>query len=165
MALGNLRTSLLPVVDGVRGLPGLLGLRIYTVQVCYETWVGTDASGRSGFGIGTKTLSPLQSLRVDQGGASPHVRQVSQKDIIASGNLYQDQDLKVGPITPPYTGSTKDEDQISIFDPPSGMPPEAIHFFVTGPGYASGAWFRKIGDKVDDPISWFIFLRKNAVTP
>jgi len=165
MATGvNLRTGLLPVVDGVRGLPGLLGLRIYTVQVCYETWSGTDASGRSGVGIGTKTLSALMTLRVDQGGAAPHVRQVSQKDIIASGNLYQDQDLKVGPMTPPYTGSTKDDDQILIFDPAS-TPPESLHFFVTGPGYASGAWFKKIGDKVDGPISWFIFLRKNPVTP
>lgn len=165
MALAtNLRSGLLPVIDGVRGLPGLLGLRLYTVQVVYETWSGTDSSGRSGVGIGAKTLSTPVTLRVDQGGAAPHVRQVSQKDIIASGNLYQDQDLKVGPITPPYFGSAKDDDQISIFDPVSA-PPESIHFFVTGPGYANGAWFKKVADKVDGPLTWFIFLRKNPVTP
>lgn len=161
----TLRDALLPAIDALRGIPATLGLRLYSVQVMYQTWSGTDSSGRSGVGIGTKSNSPLLTLKVATGSAQVSVHQVSQRDIINSGNLYTDQDLKIGPITPPYTGSAKDDDQIGIFDPvPTGSPTE-VHFFVTGPGYSSGAWFKKIGDDVSKPFSYFLFLRKNPVTP
>ena len=154
----TLRDALLPAIDALRGIPATLGLRLYSVQVMYQTWSGSRV------GMGTRTNSAFQTLKVATGTAQVAVHQVSQRDIIASGNLYTDQDLKVGPITPPYTGSTKDDDQISIFDPPSS-PPTEVWFFVTGPGYSSGAWFKKVGDDVSRPFSYFIYLRKTGTTP
>jgi hypothetical protein len=156
----TLRDALLPVADAIRGLPYILGMRLYTVQVQIVTWSGTR------FGLGTKTIGTLQPIKVAAGSAQLTVRQVTQKDIIASGGLYQDLDLIVGPITPPYVGSSKDDDQISIFDPAVTMStPTQVFFFVTGPGYSSGAWFKKAATDVSKPLHYTFVIRKTAETP
>ena len=156
MAVLTLRSGLLPAIDALRGIPGILGLQLYTVQVAYVTWSGST------IGQGTKSVSALQTLKVAGGTGLVTVRQVTQKDIINSNNFYQNQDLKVGQMTPPYTGSAKDDDQINIFDPPVTGTPTEVLFFVTGPGYSQGAWFTKVGDNVSKPFSWWVFLRKSG---
>jgi hypothetical protein len=136
-----------------------MGLRLHTVSVLTRTWSG----GRPG--LGTKTDSALVPLRLDQGTGPVKVRNVTQRDVIASGGLYTDQDVIVGPITPPYAGSSLDNDAIAVFDPPVGTSSTEVLFFVTGPGLGSGAWFKKIETRVDKPFRYTLVLRKTGFVP
>jgi hypothetical protein len=152
----TLRDALLPLVDGLRGLPGLFGLRLHVASILVRTWSGP----RVGEGVSTDVTS---GLKIDRSLANVKVRNVRQHEVIASGGLYTDQDLVVGPITPPYTGSTLDNDAIAIFDPPvTGIPTEVL-FNVQGPGYsAAGDWFVKFSQRTDQPFRYMIWLRKTG---
>lgn len=155
----TLRDALLPAVDTIRGIPNALGMRLYGVSIVVRTWSGA----RPGLGVYTDAITPI---KLNAGASPTTVRQVSQKEIVASGGHYQDQDLKIGPITPPYAGSLKDDDQILQFDPPvmKGVPTEIL-FLVTGPNMAtSGSHFKKIGQDVSRPYHYSLILRKMGVT-
>jgi hypothetical protein len=103
---------------------------------------------------------------VDAGTHKPRVVQVTQRDIIMSGGAYQDQDLKVGPITPPYRGGAADNSAITVFDPlPNGSPVE-IFFNVSGPGMAvGGSWFEKFQMTVTKPFSYQFVIRRSGRIP
>lgn len=156
----SLRDALLPVADNLRGMPAVLGMRIHVVAVRVRTWSGE----RAGVGQPSDTTT---GLKIDLGLKNVKVRNVSQKDVIASGGLYTDQDLVVGPITPPFQGSTLDNDAIAIFDPVvNGIPQTAVEVFfrVQGPGYSTaGDWFQKWGQRTDQPYRYMIYLRKTGV--
>lgn len=163
MAAKSFRDSLLPAVDIMRAIPATLGLRLHTVSVLVRVWSG----GRPGLGLSTDNFYGLHVGQSQSVGAK--VRNVSQKEAIASGGLYTEQDLIVGPITPPYTGSQLDNDQIPIFDP---IPPiqavlsTEVFFLVKGPGYSAGGdWFKKIAQRTDQPFRYMIWLRKTGETP
>lgn len=158
--MATLRDSLLPALDAIRGIPVVLGLRPHTVSVFQRVYSGTST------GIGN-SVDVTTSLRIDLGTFSQlKVRNVTQRDIIASGGLYTDQDVVVGPITPPFTGSAADNDAISVFDPPPNGSPTEVFFKITGPGYpATGAYFKKIGQRVDQPFRFMLYLRKTAEIP
>jgi len=155
----NLRDSLLPALDVIRGIPGQLGMRLYTVTVVQRTWSGV----RAGIGNSTDLTS---GVKIDLGIYQTKVTQLTQKDVIASGGFYSDQDLKVGPITPPYQGSAADNDAITIFDPlPSSLPVE-IFFNIVGPGMPSGgAWCRKIAQDVTKNLHYTFTVRRTAEIP
>jgi hypothetical protein len=161
MAGGNqtLRDSLLPAVDQIRGIPGALGLRLFTVSVFKRTWSGQ----RVGLGSNTDTTS---GLKVDLGIFQTKIRLLRMEEIIVSGGLYSAQDIEVGPITPPFTGSTLDNDAISIFDPPVGGPPLELFFNIQGPGFASGGeFFKKIDQNVTRNFRYMFIVRKTAEIP
>ena len=84
------RDDLLDDIDEIREIPGELGLRLFTVEVFRRDWSGE----RPGLGTGYDTVT---SVLV--GTYNPKVTQVSSRDIIASAGQYQDQDLRIGPIT------------------------------------------------------------------
>lgn len=155
----DLRDSLLPAVDAIRGIPGLLGLRLYTVTITARQWTGAR--------VGTGTSSDTTTgLKIDLGAYPVKFRILTNKEVVSSGGLYQDQDAEVGPITPPYTGSTQDNDAIAVFDPPPGSNPVEVFFNVIGPGYASpGAWFEKVSHRVDQSFRYTFVLRKTAWRP
>ena len=155
----TLRDSLLPAVDIVRGLPGQLGLRPFGVNVVSRTWTGP----RPGLGTSSDTVKPT---RVDLGTFSVNLRLLTSQEIIASNSLYEQQDVEIGPITPPYTGSSVDNDAISIFDPPVGSTGFELLFKVTGPGYATtGTWFRKVSQNVTRNFRYTFVLRQTGEQP
>jgi hypothetical protein len=156
----TLRQALLPVIDRLRGLPDSLGLRLYAVQIVVRTWSGS----RAGLGGNTDTAT---GLKVDLGVHNIKVVQVTQQDVIASGGLYSNQDLKVGPITPPFPGSAKDDDAIAIWDPVPvlGAPGAEVFFFITGPGMLGGAWFKKVGQNVTKNFRYEFTVRRTAEIP
>lgn len=155
----TLRDSLLPAVDIIRGIPGQLGLRLYTVTVVQRTWTGI----RAGLGTNTDTST---GVKVDFGIYQTKVTQLTNSDLIASAGMYNAQDLKVGPITPPYAGSTADGDAITVFDPAVGTSPIEIFFNIKGPGYpAPGAWFKKIGQDVTANFHYTFIVRKTGEVP
>lgn len=158
MAGGNLtlRDSLLPAVDTIRGIPAQFGLRLHTVQIVLRTWTGT----RVGLGTNADTST---GIKQDLGIYPIKVRNVSEREVVASGGVYTDQDVVVGPITPPFAGSTLDNDAISIFDPTPGTSPAEVFFKITGPGYpTTGAWFKKLSQNVSKPMRYTFVCRKTA---
>jgi hypothetical protein len=155
------RNLLLPVVDKLRGIPGLFGLRLFTVSVVTRTWNGSRP------GVDSSTSSDTTTgIKVDVGTYQTKVTQITTRDVIASGGIYTDQDVRVGPITPPYTGSAQDGDAITVFDPAPGVAPAEIFFNIKGPGYpTAGAWFKKLSQDVTRPMHYEFVLRRSAETP
>jgi hypothetical protein len=154
----TLRDALLPAVDIIRGVPAALGMRLHTVQVVSRSWSGAR------IGLGTKT-DTTTGVKIDLGIYQTKVRQVTERDIVASGGLYSSMDLKVGPITPPYAGSAADNDAISVFDPPVGTNTE-VFFNIQGPGMPTGgAWFKKVSQDVSRPFRYEFIVRKTAEVP
>lgn len=163
MAKLTLRQALLPVVDKLRGIPGQLGLRLFTVTVVSRTWTGV----RPGIGVNTDTQT---GIKVDLGIFQTKVTQLTSKDVFASGGLYTDQDLLIGPITPPFPSSGADGDAISVFDPVYGANPTEVFFNIVGQngygGYpAGGAWFKKISQNVSKNFRFTFIVRKTGEIP
>ncbi len=157
--MATLREALLPVVDALRGIPAQLGLRQHSVYVVSRTWSGSRV------GLGTNTDTTKHEY-VALGQYDTKITMVSAKDIIASGGMYTDQDLKVGPITPAYTGSSVNNAAITDFDPTPGNSPTEIFFKITGPGYpTAGAWFKKISQDVTGNFRYTFIVRKTAEIP
>lgn len=156
----------LKALDKIRGIPGRIklrdeGLRLYTVTIRVRSWSGS----RPGVDASTSTDTD-KSIWVDGGTHKPRVQQVSQRDIIASGGLYQDQDVKVGPITPLYTGGAADHADITVFDPSNLSAPAEVLFKIEGPGMAAGgSWFKKVGQDVSKPLAYRFVLRGTGETP
>jgi len=150
------RDSILPAVDIIRAIPGALGLRLFTVAVFTRTWTGA----RVGLGVNTDVTT---GLKVDLGIYQTKITLLSANDIIASGGAYTDQDIRVGPITPPFAGSFADGDAITVFDPAVLANPTGVFFTIKGPGYpAAGAVFKKISQDVTKSFRYTFVVRKTA---
>lgn len=150
--------TLLPALDLYRGVMGQLGFRPFTVFVVGRQWTGA----RPGLGTSSDTTTPQ---KVDLGQFATKVVQLKSNEIIASGGLYHAQDMRVGPITPPYSGSGPNGTALSVFDPPQGVALE-LFFKITGPGYpASGQWFKKVSQDVSRVLAWFFVVRATGQVP
>ena len=155
----TLRDALLPAVDIIRGIPGALGLRLFTVVVFTRAWSGSRV------GIGTNTDTQT-GVKIDLGIYQTKVRQLTEKDVVASGGLYSMQDYEVGPITPPYTGSAADNDAISVFDPPTTSNPQEIYFQIQGPGLAGATnYFKKKAQNVSKNFRYTFIVERTSEIP
>lgn len=151
----TIRDTYLGVLDGYRGrLNTTWDLRRYTVDHVQQSWTGALP------GEGT-TTGPVYTPITVAGGARPKVEQLSQRDIVASGGLYQDQDLRIGPLTPPIEGGGGTE--IATFDPAPTGANTTVMFRITGPGCEAGALYRKIGQDVAGNFRYSIIVRRMAV--
>lgn len=158
--MADFRTAILPLVDAIRGIPGQMGLRLFTPAILVRTWSGSRA------GVGIPTDSALLGLRVGAGLYPIKARVLTTKEIVSSGDLYKDEDIELGPITPPYTGSTMDNDAISAFSPIQGSMPTEVFFKLTGPGLpVTGAWYKKITQRVDRSFRYMLVVRRTAEIP
>jgi hypothetical protein len=139
----------------------LWGLRLYDVLVRVTTWAGgTDAYANVAGAQGGTATHVDTALTVN--GARLKVEQLTQKDIIASGGLYQDQDIKIGPLTPYDASAYPAGIDPSTFDPApnSNM---TVLFQVTGPAYPTGAWFQKVGmELLNSNFHYYLVLRKTG---
>src|SRR5713101_1717104 len=99
----------------------------FTVQIKVRNWTGER--------VGLGTLSDTDGYILVADGYHVHVKQITQKDVIASAGLYQAQDMTVGPFTPTYVdpqGNTRGF-AVSAFDPPVQGQQEII-WILNGPG-------------------------------
>lgn len=154
----TVQSNLRRMADRLRGvLPNAFGVREYDVLMRVNTWSGPLA----GQGIKSTTETPLLV-----NGQRCKVEQVSQRDIIASAGLYQDQDVKIGPLTPPFTnldGSPGGVDRAIIETPLGGAGVEVL-FKITGPAYPTGAWFERVrAELMKGNYHWTLVLRKLGV--
>ncbi len=151
----SFRTNLLKRVDQIRGqVPGKLDLRPYSVIVRVRTWTGARP------GLGTKTDVDTQILNA---GFNPKVEEVSSRDIIASGNVYQMGDYKISPITPDYgSGGTPG----TSLDPSVTTTALEVFYKISGPRLpSSGAWFKRVSSSDLTNFHIEVVVRSTAVTP
>lgn len=161
---------LLHAIDVIRGIGDRIGVRPYVVAILVRRWSGARPGVDASYQIDDD-----QTFFVDGGTHRPRVFEVSQRDIIASGGVFQDQDLKIGPITPPFTGagnSAANKSTISIFDPVQGSMSSEIFFYITGPGMgaaaganAGGSWFKKISMSITRPFRYEFVVRRTGEIP
>lgn len=154
----SIRDAYLPILDTYRGLLNTAwDLRRYDVIVRVSTWTGGLLPGDQG---STKSHVDTQ---LTCNGARVKVDQLSQRDILASGGIYQDQDVKVGPLTP-NAASYPSGITPATFDPAPGSNVTVL-FQITGPAYPSGAWFQKVGmELLNSNFHYFLVLRKTGQT-
>jgi hypothetical protein len=154
----SLVDDLLPVFGTVRSIPGSLGLCPFRVEVVVRGYTG----GRPGVG----TLSETATTILERG-QNPDVEQVSTREILASGGVYRDQDLRIGPLTPPWTDpvdGTTGGTALSMLDPtpPAGS---SVYYRLRGPGLpAQGSLYKKVEAHVTDPTGYTIVIRKTGET-
>lgn len=152
----SLRTSLLSRIDRIRGIPGQLGLRQYSVMVRVRTWSGARV------GLGTKTDTDTY-VYTGAGTQNVKVSQLTTKDIVSSGGLYSDGDYKVGPMTPLNLGTGVD---LATVDPATSSSPTEVFFKIVGPGFpAAGQWCERISDDTTPNFHHYIVLRARATVP
>ena len=156
--MSTLRDDLLADVDDIRGIPGELGIRLFAVSVV----VVTDTGARPGLGSRSVTRTPIKTgLR----GQNVKVRNITSRDVIASGGQYTDADIEVGPLTPPFAGMDEGN-SISEWDPKTTTSGREVYYVVTGPGCADdGDWYVKITSKTDKAFRYMLTLRRTAKRP
>ena len=156
----NFTQSLIPALDSIRGIAGTMGLRPYTVTIIVDKWAGSRV------GQGTKTSASLTLTNTMGPPSEPvRVRQVSRKDIIASGGLYTERDFKIGPMTPAYAayinqfaGGSSDPQ----LDPEATNVPTEVVWQMLGPGLpAAGAIFAKVGEEATS-LHYLLYLRQTG---
>ncbi len=149
----SFRTGLLAALNAIRGsAPRALDVRPHTVTVQIQD-SDADVPGTAGdHKATTETL-----LTTGDGLTNPRVREVSAKDVIASGGTLTARDLKVGPFTPAFGGGGVPE---SLVDPGYGPAGRTLYFKVTGPGMgATGRIFERIHGEPLPNFSNFLYLR------
>jgi hypothetical protein len=123
-----------------------------TVQVVIQakTWDGYAMGQGTGTPVNT-TISP-----------KPKVRQVTAREVAASGGLFTLEDLKVGPITPDYDCSGDTGGYTPAQLDPEGGPKTEILYLLTGD--VDGT-YRLIRSDYTHPTGYFLYLRLAARTP
>jgi hypothetical protein len=149
MAGPNFYTDILPDLDDIRGIADEMGLRLWRVYVRKRTWSGTIPGDGS---ILATTDTQLVNRGADNVLHPVRVQLLKRAEVVASGGLYADRDVKVGPITPAYAatlyqgaGGYGD----SILDAVPTAAPTEIFWFVSGPGWPLPAGYAdKVGEEV-----------------
>ncbi len=126
----SFRDDILPDVDSIRGIPGELGLRRFAVSVL----VRTHSGARPGISGGTWT-DVTTPLKVAGGTQNPKVTQVTSKDVVASGGLYQVGDFRIGPLTTEWAGGGT---PFATLSPATTSTAREVFFVITGPGLPTG---------------------------
>jgi hypothetical protein len=165
--MATFRDAILPALDQLRALPGVFGIRRFTVTARSRVWTGARP------GLGTKTDTDIlitNALQTPQGTTQEpvRVRYLTTREVIASGGLYRDRDLRVGPLTPSWlatlifpAGGYAD----AQVDPLTSASPTEIFWKVTGPSLPSaGAWCDVIRLE-ETALHFSVVLRTTGKTP
>ena len=151
--------ALLATIDSVRGIADTVaGLRLYDIQVYIRTYAGRPGNH------GTTFTEVSYPLTVANGNARPKVTLAKQASVVLSGSMLDDEDLIVGPLTPPYQGSTNNTDP-SYWNPPPDTTGKviAVRFLVTGDNdLQSGAWFKLLSYDLSRATRLMLTLRKTS---
>ena len=175
---GALVPAILPALDAVRAVRGLLGLNPFRVFIRIREWSGpivgegqyVDNAGNGGkdfeITVGQPPIGPRPCKVVF----------VSTKDIIASGGLYRDRDMRVGPFTPPYGISPKACCAVGFMasggisdtqvDPKQyGDAATQVFWRVTGPTMGRGGAYMTRIELSATALHTTMVLRANGVQP
>lgn len=153
--MGSFREDLLrDVVVEVRKIPQRdFDLRQYEVVLRTVTWTGRRV------GDGTATSADTV-LTMDGAGTRMKLRQVTSREIVASGGKYEEGDFKIGPFTPAFPGGGRAPDFVL---PAQSASPTEVRVRVTGPGMA-GVWCSIIDTQTTKNFSYTFTLRRTNQT-
>lgn len=146
------REAFAPTLDAIRtGIPTAFGLRTVTLTVRVKLWSGPQV--RSGVATTTDT---------DIAGASGRykVRELTVKDVVVSGGKYQEGQLRVGPITPPYPGGPFTAADL-IPPKPAGQGQEVYYGLTTDAGQTQ--WCSMVGADTLHALHWYVTLKPTGV--
>ena len=100
----NLRDSLLPVIDQLRGMPPTFGLRRFAVTIRRRTWNGTYTGDPNGSVTNEDiVINPIP--RVRQVFSASSLRGDQLQYILANGNVIDDRFYTIDRITPSYVNN------------------------------------------------------------
>lgn len=151
----------------MRSIGGLLGLRVFTVTVRVRTWDGSQPGNGAYTDVDTSLVNTMTT-----GQTFPvRVQQVSRRDVIASGGVYTDRDLRFGPMTPPYPAGIFPaggfDDSTLDVAPSAEEQAREVFWRITGPSQGippQGAWFEKVGEEYT-ALHAYVILRANGRVP
>lgn len=164
--MATLASTILPALDAIRGIGGILGLRPFTVTLRVRQWSGAS------LGKGTKVDvdTVLTNITAVPGGAPVNIkaRFLTTREVSASGGLYRDRDVRIGRMTPAFAaaynlpaGGYGD----STLDPQFSGTPTEIFWKVAGPGMApGGSWCSRIAEEAS-ALHYSIIVRADGKTP
>lgn len=157
--------AVLPALDIVRSVGGILGLRVYTVTVRQRVWSG-ERPGLGGY-------SDTDTVLTNQGPGGTlynvRLRYVSSRDVIASGGKFRDRDMRVGPMTASYAASiglnAGGWTEATVDATPYNSLPQEIFWNVVGPDTpAAGIWCEKIEERANS-MHYEVVLRNGGAVP
>ena len=155
--MGALVPVILPALDAIRCVDGILGLRAYTVTLRVRTWSGE----RPGLGTFTDTTTAIVNTFVDGTTYPINVYPMTRRDALASGGRYVTGDLRCGPSTPAYvnaiTGQTGGFTDAQL-DPAVSSTSTELFWLVTGPALAANTVCEKVGEEAS-ATDYFFILR------
>jgi hypothetical protein len=160
----NLAQGTLSMLDALRGLRGILGYSPISVTVR----VVTSSGGAPGQGAIVSVVdTPLLVMTATNTPQNPRVIQVRERDALASGGIYSNQAMKVGPLTPAFMAS--------IVGPAGGFPASTlnppvapdgsvaeVHFKLSGAGFQFPVWFKRVADEVEHATRYFVILERSG---
>ena len=142
-----LRDDLLPLIDTVRSIPGVLGLHRFQV------WVRKTVYAGSRIGEGAFSITETRLL---VGGQDPHVKELKSQDIAAGADDLQGVEYEIGPFTPNYPA-------LSVLDPAQDGQPTVVTYLLKGPGLpTSGLLCTKVSDDVSRPLRNVLRVRSTG---
>ena len=156
-----LRDDLLPQIERLRAIPGQLGFRPYTsLRLRTRTWAGAEPGD-------TNNTSPGYTdsfLALETGGQPAKIRQISAREVSASGGRYTDADYVVGPLTPqhPSGGGTAGYTPAELAPSSSARNVER-HVVLVGPGESSSEWVI-VGEQLDRALRYTLTIRRTERT-
>ncbi len=163
--------TILPALDAIRSIGGLLGLRPFSVKVRRRVWYGE----RPGVGQHVDTDTVLTNQMPDGTLQPVLVRQLARREVIASAGLYTDRDLRVGPMTPNYQPllqmSPGGYDDTTLDPAPMTTPQMSAEtmVIVSAPNGtygipAAGVCCDKVGEEAT-ALHYYVILRANGRIP
>lgn len=145
----SLRTELLPVVDTLRALtgPSVLDIRTAQLTIRTRTWSGAEV------GLGTASDSDLVLPK------QYRVESLTAKEVAGSGGRFSDDAVRVGPVTPAFTGGGYTPEQLNPGTTLDNV--EVIHILA---GQVNG-WYRLASLRTEKPFSYTMVLNRRRDTP
>jgi len=155
--------AILPALDTVRAVGGVLGMRVYSVTHRTRTWTGN----RPGLAGTTSTDVDIAITNVLNGTAYPvRISPLTRNDAIASGGRYVTGDFRVGPITPSFAAGFANAAGYNdaVLDPTPVANAVQVFWLMNGPGLATNTICEKVGEEANS-MHYILFLRPTGRTP
>lgn len=142
-----------PRLDRIRtNIPSNIGVRSATLTVRTTQLIGDAMTGGS-------VVTQDKAITGPDGGRYK-VNELSTKDVVSSGGLFQSGSLRVGPITPPYPGGAWTKTDLL----PASVANQEVYYGVTDQTGITQWCSMASSDTVND-LHWYIVLNPTGTAP
>lgn len=142
-----------PTLDRIRSrIPTTTGIRSaqLTVRVLRRSGSMLD---------GSATIAEDKVI-ASRAGDRYKMRELSSKEIVAGGDLFENGSIRVGPITPPYAGSAFTKEDLF---PPSSAGQEVFYGVTDSAGFTK--WCTLASKDTLNDLHWFLVLNPTSAEP